>query len=255
LKIGFFDPFNGTLWITEKAHETISSPHAKSDQKQVWYALGFLAIFLRTGLGIAFFAITAQTAFAATTWNLSADCSITNNPNGQWSYGSTSNINVTDFTLMNYRWGTTGWYLGNVGIWDPSVHDQGNMWAGNNAAGYPVFRWTAPNAGEYTLNGAFYGADSRGVSNFVYITVDGNVQFNSHLVSPTDSATFSLDMNLSQGSTINFLTAWDGGLASYGSCCWVSTDATIAPVPIPTALWLFGSALTGLIGLGRRQIL
>jgi hypothetical protein len=30
-------------------------------------------------------------------------------------------------------------------------------------------------------------------------------------------------------------------------------DTTIPPVPIPAAVWLFGTALIGLVGIGKRR--
>jgi hypothetical protein len=42
----------------------------------------------------------------------------------------------------------------------------------------------------------------------------------------------------------------DGGAGSYGLSLWGST----APVPIPAAVYLFGSGLIGLVGLARRKM-
>jgi hypothetical protein len=48
-------------------------------------------------------------------------------------------------------------------------------------------------------------------------------------------------------------SAWDGVNAPYN---FTNTyeGATINPVPVPAALWLFGSGLIGLVGVARRRI-
>ncbi len=35
---------------------------------------------------------------------------------------------------------------------------------------------------------------------------------------------------------------------------WAVRDGDVNPVPIPAAVWLFGSALVGLVGIGRRKL-
>ena len=40
---------------------------------------------------------------------------------------------------------------------------------------------------------------------------------------------------------------WNGGVAGY------KLDITTSPVPVPAAVWLFGSAMAGMVGFGRRR--
>ena len=48
----------------------------------------------------------------------------------------------------------------------------------------------------------------------------------------------------------SFFTGFDDGAFLYGE--W-QTTVTLTPVPVPAAVWLFGSGLIGLIGIARRR--
>ncbi len=53
---------------------------------------------------------------------------------------------------------------------------------------------------------------------------------------------------------INTTTGAAGSpLSTYTSSLAIANGATAAPVPLPAAIWLFGSALVGLIGFNRRN--
>jgi len=44
-----------------------------------------------------------------------------------------------------------------------------------------------------------------------------------------------------------------GGSESQASISWLLVEDTLAPVPIPAAVWLMGSGLVGLLGFGRKK--
>lgn len=44
-----------------------------------------------------------------------------------------------------------------------------------------------------------------------------------------------------------------GKLSLFGNASGIFMEGSIAPVPVPAAAWLFGSALVGLAGVGRRR--
>lgn len=56
--------------------------------------------------------------------------------------------------------------------------------------------------------------------------------------------TASLSLGLPPG-----IDVYDAGLMTLNDLSWV----TVAPVPVPAAVWLFGSGLIGLIGVARRR--
>ena len=92
-------------------------------------------------------------------------------------------------------------------------------------------------------------------------TADGTRAFNINLVSIMTNAGGAISLltppaptsfeGLCSGPICNsFKPAPDNRLVISG---WVSTSASITPVPIPAAVWLFGSGLLGLIGVARRK--
>jgi hypothetical protein len=57
-----------------------------------------------------------------------------------------------------------------------------------------------------------------------------------HLGNPIQSIGIHLNFTLSPGDTAIFNSSWE-----------------ISPVPVPAAVWLFGSGLIGLIGVAHRK--
>ena len=52
--------------------------------------------------------------------------------------------------------------------------------------------------------------------------------------------------------TINNFTLMNGSVPRYSNV-WAVTPGNVAAVPVPAAIWLFGSAMVGLVGFGRRK--
>ena len=202
----------------------------------------------------------------ASTWDITTDYSSVNNPNGVWEYGRKWTIESSAFDLMSFRWDTSGtlssggigWYMGNWGHGAPSMLD-GNgttvgprVWAKNNSNGMPVIRWTSSQAGSYSIDALFTGADNRGVDNFVYVAVNDSLVFSDRVSSNLATAGYSVgNISLQAGDHVDFMIAWAGGVNSeYG---WTEVEGTISAVPIPPAVWLFSSGLIGLVGVARRK--
>ena len=193
-------------------------------------------------------ALTTE-VLAGPSWNMGADWSMSSNPNGAWSYGRKWDMEGGSFESMSLHW-SYGWMST---YWYPSMQagaDGINLWANDNARGYPVVRWTCADPGFYRLTTRFTGYDSRGNDNLVYVTINGSVHFSDHIVPSFDTADYLIDsIYLNQGDHIDFSAAWNGGVpAAYG---WTVVAATIAPVPEPGTLSLL--AIGGLALIRRRR--
>ncbi len=67
-----------------------------------------------------------------------------------------------------------------------------------------------------------------------------------------------LNPNEAIGSNTRFVFGFDdGALTSFGKLgsqyAWAVMDGDVGAVPVPAAVWLFGSGLIGLLGLARRK--
>jgi hypothetical protein len=71
-------------------------------------------------------------------------------------------------------------------------------------------------------------------------------------VGPT---TFNIGSDVGGGVTLQFTVICGGAPTCTSDYSWdnVSITADIAAVPVPAAVWLFGSGLVGLVGVARRR--
>ena len=186
---------------------------------------------MRTKVFALLMATTALTAFVnpgqSQTWNASTQWSTTRNPNGAWSYGRRWSQNGDGFDLCSYMYGGTFWLLCGT-CWAPSIQAGPDLWANNNANGYPVVRWTCPRTGTYTLVSSFVAADGRGNNNLVWIVVGGSPIFSGHIQAYPGTAGYTNTLYLQNGAYIDFVVAWNGGTpADYN---WTVVHATITSV-------------------------
>lgn len=148
---------------------------------------------------------------------------------------------------------------GGVGITEPSNHQHGITTNGTNTTPYSAFLGLG--AGVNTLT------NSSGVTGSIsYITHvnDSNVNGVTETLSDYLLAAGSYTILVGGASypqferrgynadgTPNYVSI-NGG--TYGVIASLSSRVA-APVPVPAAVWLFGSALVGFVGLGRRKAL
>ena len=103
------------------------------------------------------------------------------------------------------------------------------------------------------------------LGNMYYNVLGGKKQVN---ISTTHNTNYDLFSNIifepywSDEHETDPTRAWrfdmNGGLQSFGSkslnfSAWAVHSGDVSAVPIPTAIWLFGSGLIGLIGVARRK--
>lgn len=211
-------------------------------------------------------------ANAALSWDAQKDFSAAN-PSNDWSYGyDPASIQGYQFTLFDLFSGDN-----NLPRWSDSDYDtlgtpsilknltgsetsfkvapgQLSLHPGQIANGdAAILRFTAPITSQYTISGQFFQGDSSD-------TVAWVVK-NSDLISPlmtigsTDgNPTFLLSrLDLVSGDTLDFVVGNNGSFYNDSTPLAVQINA-VPPVPVPGAVWFFGSALLGFVGLTRKKL-
>jgi hypothetical protein len=197
-------------------------------------------------------------ASQAASYDPATDFSTTTNPNGVWTYGSSTTLGGTYGTFVK-----NGTFDG-LNYWQEGTGTPGNSdalpWIAVNPSSstvdystlhvnpgeltlhpgvtghYAVLRFTAPTAGQYDVNSDFFGQDSVGpTTTDVHVLVNGTTTFNG-LINDyrTTFASFHQIVSLTQGETVDFAV----GLGSNGTYFYDSTGlkATITAVPEPSTI-------------------
>lgn len=174
----------------------------------------------------------AATVPHAEVWSAATDYSITENPNGAWSYGRKWSPTVSAIDLMPVRWGDSGWYLGNWGHGGPSIQGYVNMWAKDNSNGLPALRWTAPRVGTYSVDIEFTGNDSRGVDVYAFVIVNSVEMFSQRILGSGSLAHYSAqNIAMNSGDTIDLVVQWGGSV--YYEYNWTLVSATVTDFAQP----------------------
>lgn len=96
-----------------------------------------------------------------------------------------------------------------------------------------------------------------------FLTIEGLADFNVG-IEGDDNILFSFDLTAMDATMASVLTLWDydmgGGMADAQTLSGYTLDGAHLPVdlatanvPVPAAVWLLGSGLTGLLAIRRRQ--
>lgn len=237
-----------------------------------------LTIAVRVFIGALLIAANAACS-AATTYDPYSEFSLTNNPNGVWSYGygipGAGTFTLSEFQFdysgPGYHW--TGWNLDNH---EPSIYvghgshtdvnvpnDVVGMHPGNADDLAAIVMFTAQISGSYTISGSFEKIDtSVGFGTGVELYICKNLtdcSLYSNYLPPTTTylqqVSFSFLTNLAAGDTIEFEVARHNGVFindSTGLKASLTTDATATPEP--SSLMLLGTGIGTLSVLGRRRL-
>jgi hypothetical protein len=163
-----------------------------------------------------------------TSFDVVNDFSIASNPNGVWSYGYTAGLGGT-FQLhtsaqLDTPPGIDRWYTPSI---DPTVlgvdHNKTGATIGSTTFTYPpdmlrmhptipniydVVRWTAPQSGQYSIQGAFAGLDNiTGVADTdVHVLLNSTAELNPVVVLHGNgtSAPIAITPSLNAGDTVDF---------------------------------------------------
>jgi len=211
----------------------------------------------------------------ATLYDLTADWSDTDNPNGVWSY----NKGGAPLPSVNNYFGTPGqraWAVatsgsGHIPVWFMPI-------SGTNAGDVLAHSWDPANGGAYGEANVTWTSDTAGEAH-----ISGGIWYTGTVGRSTDWRLYLNGVLLSSGSVLDGgpydknnpfdFAAGSGGTAAldfvaavgdvvmlelvrtqgdyYGNM--VGVDLKINVVPVPPSAWLLGSGLLGLAVLRRRR--
>jgi len=213
---------------------------------------------------------------SATTFDVAADFSATNNPNGVWSYGWSSTL-TSDFNLYpdpgkfyddidfwvdfghtadgsppNVAHNGTGITIDthNTIIWQPG---QFSLHPGNSGE-YSHARWTAPYAGTFNIASTFTGIDKGtygnppgywGTTTDVHVlhkSGDNSISlFDGDVNGFGDTSSFLKTVSVDMGDIIDFAVGY-GSNQNY-TCDTTALSATIVPEPATIVLLALGGII------------
>jgi hypothetical protein len=156
--------------------------------------------------------ILPQTVFDALN-----DFSLTNNPNGSWSYGY-AQTPTSAFHLFTLRDTKTS---AGLQLWADCYPFTSCFLDLGLVSGYPVLymhpgksgtnsvlRFTAPTGGTYSLTGYFEGLDAHGTTTNVAVTVNKIQIFGANILSSYAPAPFSWSGSLKSGDIVDFTVGY-----------------------------------------------
>lgn len=185
-------------------------------------------------------------------------------------------------TALNITWLANANYAGTTMDWSTA-----NTWAASlNPYGSGITGWRLPTTNDVGNDGATYTNLYQGVdygynitthsemSHMFYVTLGDKAYYSTSgaalqpgwgltntgpFSNVREPAYWSATEYAPNTSTAWFFNSYDGGQINYnkttGFYAWAvhSGDVGASTVPVPAAVWLFGSGLVGLIGLARRK--
>jgi len=194
----------------------------------------------------------------AAMYDVAADFSATNNPNGPWTYGWSSTLTSaldlysysTDDRSLNV-WsdsvsGSPPSVVHNGTTSDITLHPEEITWQAGQFALHPGAngeyshaRWTAPYAGTLHIDAMFTAL--AGATTDVHVLHNGGSLFDGLVDSSHNASWSSTNISFGMGDTIDFAVGFGTGGYGYDT---TGLSATIYAVPAPAGV------LLGWLGLG-----
>ncbi|MCJ7693535.1 MAG: FG-GAP repeat protein, partial [Sedimentisphaerales bacterium] len=197
--------------------------------------------------------LATSAAAQATTFDVAADFSATNNPNGVWSYGWSSTLTSAlnlypdkgklDPTInidVWFDWGVLSSYSPNVAH-NPTESINNDHWTitwqpwqfslhPGDSGEYSHARWTAPDAGTIDIASTFTGIDHYfGTTTDVHVLHNGISLFNGMVNGFGNTSSFSTTVSVCMGDIIDFAVGY--GSNQTHTCDTTALAATIIPEP------------------------
>ena len=198
----------------------------------------------------------------ASAFSAAGDFSTASNPNGTWSYGSSTTLGsafIPSTIPTNHYSGLTldGWLGTSDSSGTPYVlHNSGTVNAFPGDATYPpgqlaehpgalgqysIVRWTAPSSGTFSISATFSGLGASDSAD-VHILKDGVSFFNANVNGSPSPQSFSGLQSVLVGDTIDFVTG-----SGTGGNSGDTTGLSATIVPEPTTLGLVAMSLVSLL--------
>ena len=200
---------------------------------------------------LALFCVSALTA-TGQTFDVAADFSATNNPNGPWSYGFSSTLGgplilyvATDNTDGLEHWRTNIAASGTPMLFhNPTANTivsasthvaPGGLGMHPGPDGeYAIARLTVPSTGLYHLTGSFFGLDSVGTTTDVHILTNGTSILDGEVTGfgPGTGPSFDLQVTLNGGDELDFAVGYGSDAGFYDDSTGLSAQiVSLTPVP------------------------
>jgi hypothetical protein len=230
--------------------------------------------YTSTTFALACALLAVPCARAGGIYDVAADFSPTDNPNGVWSYGwsaalgsafvadtTTANVSGLDFwegpvtaayglgfPLVDHNGTANPITLNGTALFEPG---QLAMHPGPDGQ-YSVICFMAPTAGTYQVAGAFTGLDFVGpTTTDVHVLVDGMSVFDGLVDGYQTGPSFGATLTLRAGDTVDFAV----GYGTNGNYLYDTTGltATLSSVPEPSTMILALIGSLALAGAARRR--
>lgn len=202
------------------------------------------------------------------------DFSVTQNPNGVWSYGYSYALGAAfqPFTVSaSSSNGAQSWFTPNLPDLGTLVYRNASLdplslstaTVGGLEAGFhpgmetlAIFRFTAPSAGLYNVEASFFTHDSSATGVDVHVLKDGGTSLFSAPVAHSGAYSFAFwsgSVTLAAGSTLDFAVGNAGSYLHDATGLGVQISGIqVASVPEPQTYALLGIGL-GLVGMAARR--
>lgn len=224
-------------------------------------ALSAAALVAATGI--------ATGAAQAASYNLADDFDSDAVVNGVWSYGTLDGLGA--FQTFQSTVDAVGGVVGMNGHSDGNFHtilknesggltthlgflvpDAAVVFHPGQGGALAIARFTAPEQGEYKVQGAFIGADPNGAmtSSAGAVVADGTAVFGGDVDGFLDSEIFSFSVFLAQNDTLDFTVGYGANADFFFDSTFVLASVDLAAVPVPAGGLLL---LTGLGALGAMR--